>query len=148
MGNRKNRPRRFAVLAALAAVLSACTTVRTRITRHQAAFDSYPPAVQGKIRAGKVDVGFTREQVAIALGRPDRTYTRKTAAADQEVWVYGAGSGAARADLGVGIGPAGNGPFGDAAGTAIGADSELGGAERTRVVFQGDAAVSVDNRRQ
>ena len=69
--------------ALIAAALAGCAGPRQRIKKHQAEFDSYTPEIQQKIRAGQVDVGFTDRQVALALGRPDRVYSRKTASADR-----------------------------------------------------------------
>ena len=131
------------------AVLSACTTAQTRIRRHQADFDSYPPAVQRKIRAGQVDVGFTREQVALALGRPDRRYARKYESSVREVWIYGVGSGAPRVGIGFGIGPAGIDAFNGGAATSvdvldpIDADAEIDRDEHLRIVFRDGKVASV-----
>src|SRR5258708_4829348 len=98
--------------AVFASILSACASPQSRIKRHQAEFDAYPTAVQQKIRDGQADVGFTSEQVALALGRPDRRYTRKAAAATQEVWVYGYGSGVTSVGLGFGMASRGLSAFG------------------------------------
>ena len=37
-------------------------------------------------------MGFTSEQAVMAIGKPDRVYTQKTAASNQEVWEYGVGA--------------------------------------------------------
>jgi hypothetical protein len=138
---------RFALALASAAVIAACATPRSRIKRHQAAFDSYPPAIRQDIRDGKVDIGFTREQVELALGRPDRTYTRKTAAAAQEVWAYGLDSGGPRFGLGLGMGSGrGRGFLGGGVGVATGVGAEPDRGARTRIVFQDGVVVSVEKR--
>jgi len=75
-----------AALALLA--LAACASPESRIKDNQPAFDSYPPAVQQKIRAGQADIGFTPEMARMALGEPDHKYTQTTAAGSSEVWAY------------------------------------------------------------
>jgi hypothetical protein len=76
----------FLLLAALA--MAGCSTVDSRMAKAQPQFDSWPPAVQQKVRAQQVDIGFTPEQVFVALGEPDRKYTRTTAQGMAEVWAY------------------------------------------------------------
>ena len=78
---------RIALLAATT-VLSGCSTPASRIRQNQALFDTFPPAAQANIRAGKVDIGYTAEMVDIALGEPDRRYTRKTGQTDVIVLAY------------------------------------------------------------
>jgi|CXWL01.1.fsa_nt_gi hypothetical protein len=133
-----------ATAAVFAAALAGCSTVSSRIKKHQAAFDASSPEVQQKIRDRQVDVGFTQEQVAMALGRPDRTYTRKTSSSTQEVWAYGSGGGSS-----VGFG------FGMASGWSpmysggVGINSSDGGyyEDRIRVVFENGVVASVENRK-
>ena len=123
-----------------AAALAACAGPQSRIKKHQAEFDSYPPAVQQKIRAGQVDVGFTDRQVALAMGRPDRVYAQKTATARQEVWLYGGGPHVGMGmGFGMGIGPG-----------AVVVDSgpDIDPGERVRVVLQDGVVVSVEDRRR
>jgi hypothetical protein len=132
---------RFAAAALFAAALAACAGPQSRIKRHQAEFDSYPPAVQQKIRAGQVDVGFTDRQVALALGRPDRVYSRKTASAQQEVWVYGGGGSHAGIGMGFGMGM-GPGVI------AVDSGPDIDSGERVRVVLQDGGVVSVEDRRK
>lgn len=70
------------------ALLAACASTDSRIRDNQSAFDGYPPPVQQMIRAGQVGVGFTPEQVRMALGEPDRKFTRTAAEGTSEVWAY------------------------------------------------------------
>jgi hypothetical protein len=136
--------RRSAFFAAFA-LLAACASPQSRIKAHRAAFDAYPPAIQRKISDGIADVGFTREQVQLALGTPDRRYARKTADAEQEVWGYGAARGASSLGFGLGFGMGG-------LGTTVGMGTEVGPGgppeERVRVVFQDGAVVSVESRQR
>lgn len=76
----------FVLLAA--GLLSACSTPDSRIAENQAAFAKYPPAVQQRIRAGKIDLGYTPEMVRLALGDPSRRLTQQTAAGEVDLWLY------------------------------------------------------------
>lgn len=69
-------------------LVASCATPESRVRRHQAAFESWPADVQQKVRAGQVDVGFTPEMVRVALGEPERTFTRTTAQGSADVWVF------------------------------------------------------------
>lgn len=69
-------------------MLGGCASVDSRIDQNRAAFDEWSPEVQAKIRAGKVDLGFTPKQVKVALGEPDRIYTRTTEEGSADVWAY------------------------------------------------------------
>lgn len=98
---------------ALLLVVAGCSTVDSRISKHEAAFSQWPPAVQQQVRAGQVGVGFTQEQVEVALGEPSRTFTRTNPDGTTQVWVYpdkgphfsfGVGVGSVRGNTGVGLG--------------------------------------------
>jgi hypothetical protein len=119
-------------------LLAACSTPASRIKNDRAAFDAAPPAIQEKLRAGQVDVGMTPEQARIALGKPDRVLTRRSAGGkEQEVWLYFSG------DSGVGLGVGGiwGGPF--YSGVSIGA-SDYGRTLRAQVIFEDGRVVSYD----
>src|SRR5690349_20549684 len=72
----------------VAILFSDCSTVDSRIGRIRAEFSSWPPAVQEKVAAGKIDIVFTPEQVLIALGDPDWKFTRTTADGTSANWTY------------------------------------------------------------
>lgn len=120
-----------------------CATPASRIRKNQNAFDAYPPETQAKIREGKVAVGFTREQVLMALGRPDRAYRREAAGGAEEVWVYREGGG------GVGVGA---GSLFGGGGALYGGGISLGGRapieERARVIFKEGAVTAVETREE
>ena len=78
----------IALLAAAALALTACSTIDSRVRRQQALFDSYPPDVQHSIRNGRIEVGYTPEMVAMALGEPDRKVETRTEDGVAEVWTY------------------------------------------------------------
>lgn len=123
------------MLSALAALagLSACSTIASRIKDHQAAFDASSPETRAKIQQGRVDVGFTPEQVVMAIGHPQRVYAKLTTAAPQEIWVYGIDGGPA-----AGISPLyGNGDI---------VISDAYFQEQQRVIFEKGAVVAVFKR--
>jgi len=72
----------------LTGLLAGCATPASRIKKNQEVFDTYPPAVQDTIRKGLVEPGFTEEMVYLALGAPDRKYTRITPTRSISVWSY------------------------------------------------------------
>lgn len=49
---------------------------------------TWSPEVQQKVKDGVVEPGFTKDQVYVALGSPDRVYTRTTAEGTFEIWAY------------------------------------------------------------
>jgi len=140
---------RLLAAALFTTAVAACAGPSSRIKKSQAEFDAYPPAVQQKIRAGQVDVGFTDRQVTMALGRPDRIYTRKTAAASQDVWAYGGPGDGPRVGVGMGLGmgtAVGPGFYGGGVGLAT--EPEVDRGERVRVVLHDGIVVAVESRRQ
>jgi hypothetical protein len=99
------RPIASALCLASVVLLTACSsTPDSRIAKNLSAFSGYPAAVQQKIRAGEVDVGFTPEMVRLALGEPTRQFNRQTQAGSAEVWVYH--DNGPRFSFGVGVGGA------------------------------------------
>jgi hypothetical protein len=82
--------RLFPLVGLLAALLAAgcATTPASRIERDPALFASFSPAVQAKIRAGDVDVGFSKAMARMALGAPDYVATRTSREGTTEVWLY------------------------------------------------------------
>jgi hypothetical protein len=59
-----------------------------RIQAHAASFATFDAKSQDLIRQGLFDLGFTREQVTLSLGKPDRITHAQTAAGPAETWVY------------------------------------------------------------
>lgn len=76
------------VLLAVAALAAGCSTPASRIREKSALFETLPPEVQANLRQGKIEIGYDRDMAYIALGRPDRQYTRRTATGTAEVWAY------------------------------------------------------------
>ena len=78
-----------ALVLCSALLMSGCATPESRIKKNPEAFAALAPEVQEQVRAGKVDIGFPSAAVELALGAPDRRYTRKTTEGRAtEVWSY------------------------------------------------------------
>ncbi len=97
------------------------STPDARIEKNQELFDSYPPAVQAKIRAGKVQVGFSEDMVRMALGEPNETTLEVTESGETVMWGYTT----SRPGFSVGIGGGGYG-----SGSAGGAGVRMGSGPR------------------
>lgn len=130
------------LLAVLVVGLSACaSSPSSRISDSQAAYNSYPPDVQSKIAAGQVDVGFTPEQAQLALGKPDRKFSRTTDKGASEVWAYTKSSPSFSFGVGSGFGLGGGG-FG-----SVGVGTSTGGNEpedKVRLVFENGKISSIE----
>ncbi|AHF88982.1 hypothetical protein OPIT5_00530 [Opitutaceae bacterium TAV5] len=137
----------FWLAAAMAAVLAVagCSSPASRISKNQAAFDTWPAAVQEKVRAGQVQTGFTPEQVKVALGEPDRIYTRTSTTGDTEVWAWRSRSPSFGLGLGIGGGSGGSGV---GVGTGVGIGSGDRGDDRIRVVFSGGVVSTIEQMQQ
>ena len=139
------RPLSVLVALALLSLLAACSSSpESRIADHRGAFAAYPAAVQAKIRAGQVEVGFTTEMVGLALGDPARKFTRQTAAGDTEIWVYH--DDGPRFSLGIGVGSGGrhSSMGGGLAMSAGGYDPD----EKIRVEFRDGRVSAIDARQR
>lgn len=82
--------------------LTACSTTDRRISKNQALFDSYTAEQQNQIRNGEVAIGFTRDQVRMALGEPDLKATIESEEGKQTIWEYNRGDPGLGLSLGVG----------------------------------------------
>lgn len=71
-----------------AAFLAGCSTPESRISENPEAFSKFSAGDQQLIREGKVAIGFTPEMVKLALGDPDKIYTRTDANGVSEAWSY------------------------------------------------------------
>jgi hypothetical protein len=81
--------KRKLLLPILLLVLAGCaTTPAERIEKNRTAYASWPPNVEAMIRAGEIAVGFSPEQVRMALGAPDRVHNHTTSAGTAEIWSY------------------------------------------------------------
>lgn len=142
----QNARKRLLSLAAAAIGLSlaGCSTVDSRVASRPEVYAASPAEVQRKILAGEVDVGFTRDQVRLALGDPNGVARRLTENGEEEVWSYLRRG--PRFGIGVGVG-AGTGHSSVGAGIGVGggvADEE----PRLRVFFRGDVVTAVEKARK
>ncbi len=130
---------RLATTLLAATVLAACSSTASRIDDQKATFDTYSAEMQQKIREGKVDVGFTQEQVRLSLGEPTRRYTQQTAAGQSEVWAYGKSGPTFSFGLGAGS-------FGSGVGGGVGLGTSTGGnsEDKMRVTFEGGKVTAVE----
>lgn len=141
------KPKLFLLTAALGAMLVAgCSTVDSRIAKNREAFNTWPPAVQDKVVLGQIDVGFTADQVRVALGEPDRVFSRTTADGTSQVWSYR--DRGPRFGFGVGVG---TGSFGRHGGTfggvGIGSGTGYRDDEKVGVVIDASGHVtSIETR--
>jgi len=72
----------------LALLLAGCATPESRIKKNPEAFAALPAEIQEAVRKGQVNVGFSADAVFLALGKPDREYTRQTEAGQTMIWSY------------------------------------------------------------
>lgn len=114
-----------------------CSTTASRISAHDAAFAQWPAPVQQKVRAGQIDIGFTQEQVRVALGNPERSFTQTTSAGTIEVWTYRIER--SHFSFGVGVGSSSRG---SAVGGGIAVSDRGRGDGSTRVIFDTKGTVA------
>ena len=131
----------WAAAAACLLVVTSCSTVDSRIAKNREVFNTWPPTVQDKVVIGQIDIGFTPDQVRVALGEPDRVFTRTSADGTSQVWSYR--DRGPRFGFGVGVGM---GSFGSRGGSFGGVSVGTGGGyrddEKMGVVFDAAGRVS------
>ena len=130
-------------LAFVVLLLAGCTsTPQDRITKNREIFESFPSDVQRKISAGQVEIGFTPDMVAMALGKPDQKLTRAEAGGETEVWVYEKHK--PQFSFGVGMGSGSYGNNGGAA-TGVGVSTTTNpSSDYMRVAFRDGKVSSVE----
>ncbi len=138
--SKQNYTMRLLPLLLALALLAGCSSPDSRIARNRAVFDRLPAEVQQKIRNGQVEVGYTPEMVQLALGEPDRVFTRRSAQGDTEVWGYQ--DHGPRFSIGIGAGGGGrHSAFaGGMAMTSGGYDPD----EKVRVEFRDGKVTALD----
>lgn len=133
-----------ALLLGSVLLLCACGGVDRRIKKNQQRYDAYPPAVQESIKQGRVQPGFTPEQVRMAIGEADRVYSRLTGAEAEEIWAYLQSSGGG---VGLSVGSVfggGGGVYGGGVTVPVYGGDHYD--EKTRVVFKNGQVASVETR--
>lgn len=78
----------FAAASALALLAAGCSTPETRIRDNPEIFNRLSPQEQDLIRQGRVGIGFDQDMVKLAVGEPDRIWTRTDAEGATESWSY------------------------------------------------------------
>jgi len=138
---------RYASILLMAAILltTGCvsSTPQSRISKNHEAYSRFPSNVQRMISAGMVDVGFTPEMVRMALGAPNREFSRQTENGSTEVWVYHDTS--PRFSIGFGIGS-----YGRHSATSVGVATSTGDYdrdERVRVAFRDGHVTEIEYRK-
>lgn len=126
----------------LVALASACSTPESRVRKNEAAFASWPAAVQENVRAGKVEVGYTQDMVRVALGDPDRQSSRTTASGTADVWIYF--DKGPKFSFGVGLGSS-HGRTGVGGGVTVGDDWR--DEEVMRVILEGGRVTAIERRK-
>jgi hypothetical protein len=132
----------LSIFTTLLLLVASCASVDSRVSDHQAAFDTWPADVQEKVRAGKVEMGFTQEMVEVALGKPDRVSSRTTDRGQADVWIYH--ESAPKFSVGLGFGSS-RGSTGMGAGVRVGDDFR--DDENMRVVFEGGKVTAIETRK-
>ena len=116
------------------------TTPESRVEKNAAAVASWPADVQAQVRAGKVMIGFSAEQVRVAVGEPDRALKRTDATGARDVWVYfdnGPGF-----SFGVGVSSGGRGS-GAGGGVSVGSGGRHE-RERMRLTFDNGKVSAIE----
>jgi hypothetical protein len=131
------------LLGAFLLVLAAsCATPESRVQKNQAVFNTWPADVQQKVRAGKIELGFTPAMVRVALGEPARVTTRTTGEGVAEGWIYADKS--PTFSVGLGFGSA-RGSSAFAGGVAVG--DTFRDNEAFRVIFRDGRVVATETRK-
>ncbi|MGC4074318.1 MAG: hypothetical protein QM760_17760 [Nibricoccus sp.] len=133
----------FVLLPVLVLALqTGCSSPDSRIKKNQATFNALPAETQAKIRAGKVEVGYTPAMVIMALGEPDRRYQRTSEKGQTEVWAYRDNKPAFSIGIGVG-GSSGHSAMGGGVGVSTAGDSN---EDKMRVIFEGGKVTATETR--
>lgn len=117
----------------LLAAAGCASTPTSRVAKNKALYSQWPADVQEKVAAGKIMVGFTPEQVRLALGEPSRTFIRTTHDGTAETWAYR--ENPARFNIGLGL--ASSGGSTGVSGRINVSNAGYRAGERTHVIFEG-----------
>ena len=116
------------------------TTPESRVEQNASAVASWPAEVQAQVRVGKVAIGFTAEQVRVALGEPDRALKRTDASGVRDVWVYFDNRPGFSFGVGVSSGGRGSGAGG---GVSVGSGGRHE-RERMRLTFENGKVSAIE----
>lgn len=76
------------LLLATLCIAAGCASPEARIRKNPEMFEALPEEVRAQVERGQVEPGFAEDAVFLALGKPDREYTRRTEAGVSKVWSY------------------------------------------------------------
>lgn len=100
------------------------TKVEDRIDQGMVDFDSWSLEVQEAVREGRIEVGFTKEQVEMAWGKPDFINQERLNGELAEHWVWEKNS--MPISIGIGVGGWGrSGGVGGSVGTTVGGEHRV-----------------------
>ncbi len=68
--------------------LAGCASPEARINRAPESFARLSPEQQALVKQGRVGIGFDGDAVQLAVGKPDRIWSRTDASGTSEVWSY------------------------------------------------------------
>jgi hypothetical protein len=75
-------------IVAMLLFCGACSTVSTRIKERPLAFTKLSPAEQALVRAGKIQNGFSPDEVYLAWGKADKITPGSAQGKPSETWIY------------------------------------------------------------
>ncbi len=130
------------LVISILAIMAGCASIDSRISNDQATFNSWPGDVQKKVRAGQVEIGFTREMTRMALGDPQRIITLTTDSDVTETWVYEEKK--SNVSLGLGLGTMHSG---SAFGGGVTMGEKWGDREILRVTFDSTKVIALEQRK-
>lgn len=131
---------RFVSVLSLLIAAGCASTPTERVAQHKSAYSQWPADVQANVAAGRIMVGYTPEQVRVALGDPTRTFTRTTEAGTSETWAYV--DNPPRFSIGLGIGSWGrSSAVGGGVGVSTGGFRD---GERMHVIFDNGRVSAIE----
>lgn len=68
--------------------LTGCATPQSRIKKNPELYQALPPEVRANVQEGNVQIGYTQDAVYLALGQPDRKYSRTTFDGNTQIWSW------------------------------------------------------------
>jgi|SRR5215467_3699533 len=75
-------------VAAVALILTGCSTPQTRISDHPDLYGSLPPRDQGLVSQGQIRTGMSQNGVWLAWGSPDQKIVGNMHGRPTETWIY------------------------------------------------------------
>lgn len=134
------------LVATLVGLAGCASTPDARIAADRELFDQWPQEVQERVAVGEVEIGFTPDQVRMALGDPDRISRRTSAMDEAEVWIYEQKRSPISFSVGVGVGTSTGRHSSVGSGVSVGT-GRIRYGEAARVVFIDGEVGSIEKTR-